>query len=124
VLVANIYNRTKVVGPQPFWVANFVGYNLILRYPWLVEADPKIRFKIGAFKWWNDEELEGRILLISLKDILEDVALGETVYALYLKEYRIQPLFYSKMGIEPSIGDNPSVTDTLRGTTRQVAEIL
>jgi len=33
------------------------------------------------------KELEGRILLISLKDILEDIALGEIVYALYLKEY-------------------------------------
>jgi len=68
-------------------VADFVGYNLILRYSWLAEADLKICFKIGAFKWWNDEELEGRISLISLKDILEDVALGKIVYALHLKEY-------------------------------------
>jgi len=89
-----------------------------------VEVDPKIRFKIGAFKWWNDEELEGCISLISLKDILEDVALGEIVYALYPKEYWIQPLFYSKMGIEPSIGDNPSVMDTLWGTAGQVTETL
>ena len=28
------------------------------------------------------------------------------------------------MGIEPSIGDNPSTTDTPRGTAGQVAEIL
>jgi hypothetical protein len=82
-----MYNRTKVVGPQPFWVADFVGYDLILRYPWLVEVDSKIRFKIGTFKWWNDEELEGCILLISLKDILEDVELDKIVYVLYLKEY-------------------------------------
>ena len=68
--------------------------------------------------------MEGRILLISLKDILEDVALGKIVYALYLKEYRIEPLFYSKMGIEPSIGDNPSTTETLRGAAGQVAETL
>jgi len=68
--------------------------------------------------------LEGRILLISLKDILEDVVLGEIVYALYLKEYWIQPLFYSKIGIKPSIGDNPSVIDTLWGTAGQVMEIL
>jgi len=112
VLVANIHNRTKVVGPQPFWVANFKGYNLILRYPWLAEADPKIRFKTGAFKWWNNKELKGRILLASLKDILEDMALGKIVYALYLKEYQIKPLFHSKMGIEPSIGNNPSITET------------
>jgi len=56
--------------------------------------------------------LEGRILLISLKDILEDMAPGEIVYALYLKEYWIEPLFYSKMGIEPSIGNNPSIMET------------
>jgi len=68
-------------------VANFIGYNLILKYPWLTEVDPKIYFKTGAFKWWNDEELEGRILLISLKDILEDIAPGKIVYALHLKEY-------------------------------------
>ena len=87
VSVADIYNRTKVVGPQPFWAADFIGYNLILRYPWLVEVDPKICFKIGTFKWWNDKELEGRILLISLKDILEDIELDKIVYVLYLKEY-------------------------------------
>jgi len=68
-------------------VADFKGYNLILGYPWLAEVDFKIRFKTGAFKWWNNKELKGRILLASLKDILEDIALGETVYALYLKEY-------------------------------------
>jgi len=68
--------------------------------------------------------LEGRILLISLKDILEDIALGKTVYALYLKEYWIEPLFYSKIGIEPSIGNNPSTMETLRGAAGQVAETL
>ena len=124
VLVANIYNRTKVVSPQPFQAVDFAGYNLILRYPQLIEVDPKIRFKTGTFKWWNDKELKGRILLISLKDILEDIEPDKIVYVLYLKEYQIQPLFYSKMGIEPSIGDNPSIIDTLRGTTGQVAETL
>ena len=124
VLVADIHNRTKVVGPQPFQAANFIGYNLILRYPQLIEVDPKIRFKIGTFKQWNNKELEGRMLLISLKDILEDIELDKIVYILYLKEYQIQPLFYSKIGIEPSIGDNPSITDTLQGTTGQVTEIL
>ena len=89
VLVANIYNYTKVVSLQPFQTANFVGYNLIFRYPQLIEVDFKIRFKIGAFKQQNNKELEGRILLISLKDILENIALGEIVYALYLKEYWI-----------------------------------
>jgi len=124
VLVANIHNCIKVVGPQPFWAANFKGYNLIFGYPWLAEADLKIRFKTGAFKWWNDKELKGYILLASLKDILEDIALGKTVYALYLKKYWIEPLFYSKMGIEPSIGNNPSIIETPRGAARQVAETL
>ena len=32
-------------------------------------------------------ELEGRILLISLKDILEDIELDKIVYILHLKEY-------------------------------------
>jgi len=68
--------------------------------------------------------LEGRILLVSLKDILEDIALGKIVYALYPKEYRIEPLFYGKMGIEPSIGDNPSTTETLWGAARQVIKTL
>ena len=89
VLIADIYNYTKVVGGQLFQAADFVGYNLILRYPQLIKVDSKIRFKIGAFKQQNDKESEGRILLISLKDILGDIALGEVVYALYLKEYRI-----------------------------------
>ena len=57
--------------------------------------------------------MEECILLISLRDILNDIALGKTVYILYLKEYRIQPLFYSKMGVEFYIGKDTSVTDTL-----------
>ena len=122
VSVADMHNHTKVVGPQPFWAADFAGYDLILGYPWLAEADPKIRFKTGAFEWWNDNESEGRISLTSLEDILENIAPDETVYALHPKEYRIQPLFHGKMGIEPNIGENLSATDTLRGIAGQVAE--
>ena len=57
--------------------------------------------------------MEKYILLISLRDILDNIALGKTVYALYLKEYQIQPLFYSKTGVELYIGENTSVIDTL-----------
>ena len=57
--------------------------------------------------------MEEYISLISLRDILNNIVLGETVYTLYLKEYRIQPLFYSKMGVEFYIGKDTSVTDTL-----------
>jgi len=52
------------------------------------------------------------------------MALGKIVYALYLKEYWIEPLFYSKIGIEPSIGNNPSIIETLWGATGQVTETL
>ena len=68
--------------------------------------------------------MEGHILLISLKNILEDIKLDKIVYILHLKEYQIQPLFYNKIGIEPSIGNNPSTINTLQGTTGQVIEIL
>jgi hypothetical protein len=57
--------------------------------------------------------LEDCILLISLRDILKDIVLGKIVYALHLKEYWIQPLFYSKMGIELCIGENIYIIDTL-----------
>ena len=122
VSVTDIHNCTKVVGPQPFWAADFVGYDLILGYPWLAEADPKIRFKTGTFEWWNDQESEGRISVTNLEHILDDVARGETVYVLHPKEYRIQPLFHGSMGIELNRSDDPSTTDTLRGTAGQVAD--
>jgi len=52
------------------------------------------------------------------------MAPGKTVYALYLKEYQIEPLFYSKIGIEPSIGNNPSIMETPQGAAGQVTETL
>ena len=82
-----MHNCTKEVSLQPFWAANFAGYNLIFGYLWLVEVDPKICFKTGTFEWWNNQKLEECISLISLRDILDDITLGEIVYALYLKEY-------------------------------------
>ena len=57
--------------------------------------------------------MEECISLISLRDILDNITLGEIVYALYLKEYQIQPLFYSKMGVEFCIGEDTSITDAL-----------
>ena len=94
-------------------MANFAGYNLIFRYPWLIEADPKIHFKTGTFKWWNNQELEGHISVIILKHMMNNIALGETIYVLHPKEYQIQPLFYNKMGIEPNIGDTPYTINIL-----------
>jgi len=68
-------------------MADFINYNFIFRYFWPIKVDFKIYFKTGIFKQWNDKELERRILLISLKDILEDVVSNKIVYALYLKKY-------------------------------------
>ena len=52
------------------------------------------------------------------------MAPGEIVYALHPKEYQIKPLFYGKMGIKPSIGDNPFIMETLQEAAGQVIEIL
>ena len=57
--------------------------------------------------------MEECILLISFKDLLDNIALGKIVYTLYLKEYQIQPLSYSKTGIELYIGKDTSIINTL-----------
>ncbi len=44
--MTDMYNYTKVVGPQPFWAADFTRYDFIFKYLWLVKADLKIYFKI------------------------------------------------------------------------------
>jgi hypothetical protein len=38
------------VGPQQYWAADFEGYDIVLGFPWLQEADPKIRFSTGEFE--------------------------------------------------------------------------
>ena len=118
-----MHNHTKVVGPQLFWAADFVGYNLIFRYLWLVEADLKICFKTGIFKWWNNQESEGYISVITLKHIINNIALSKIIYVLHPKKYWIQPLFHNKMGMGPNIGDTPYTTDILWGTARQAVDI-
>ena len=50
---------------------------------------------------------------MSLRDILNNITLGEIVYALYLKKYWIQPLSYSKTGVELYIDKDTSRTDIL-----------
>ena len=67
--------------------------------------------------------MESHILIINLKYILDNIALGKTVYILHPKEYQIQPLFYSNIGIEPNINNNPSIIDTPRGTARQAVDL-
>jgi hypothetical protein len=44
---------SKQVGPETFWAADFSGYDLVLGYPWLAEADPCIRFAKGTFEWFT-----------------------------------------------------------------------
>ena len=40
----------KEVPSQQFWEADFRGYDLVLGYPWLSVADPKIRFSTSTFE--------------------------------------------------------------------------
>ena len=61
--------------------------------------------------------------MINLKYILDNITSSKTVYILHLKEYWIQPLFYSNMGIEPNISNNPFIIDTPQGTARQAADL-
>jgi hypothetical protein len=71
----------KIVGPQRFWAANFTGYDLILGYPWLREADPKIRFSTGDFQWWP--EGENRINVVSAEALMYNIQPGERAYVLH-----------------------------------------
>ena len=50
---------------------------------------------------------------MSLKNILNNIALSKIVYALYLKKYQIQPLSYGKTDIKLYISENTSITNTL-----------
>jgi len=43
--------------------------------------------------------------MTTLKHIMNNIALGETIYVLHLKEYQIQPLFHSKTDMEPKRGN-------------------
>ena len=55
---------------------------------------------------------------------MNNITLSETIYILHPKEYWIQPLFYSEMGMEPNIGNNPYTINTPQGTARQVVNTL
>jgi hypothetical protein len=74
---------SKQVGPETFWAADFSGYDLVLGYPWLAEADPCIRFAKGTFEWFTaDAE---RIQLASVSDLFGDLQPGEQPYLLHPK---------------------------------------
>jgi hypothetical protein len=80
----------KDVGPENFWAANFEGYDLVLGYPWLAAADPKIKFSEGWFEWWSADS--SRVELTDTKDLLRDVGPGERVYVLIPGSHRIRPV--------------------------------
>ncbi|KAF2827149.1 hypothetical protein CC86DRAFT_406369 [Ophiobolus disseminans] len=71
----------KSVGPQRFWAADFSGYDLVLGYPWLREADPKILFSTGEVKWWDQEEK--RLSVVSVEHLLKDIQHSERAYVLH-----------------------------------------
>lgn len=73
---------SKLVGPQRFWSARFEGYDLVLGYPWLREADPAIRFSQGTFEWWP-RDASDRIRLFDVEPMLEDLEAGERAYVLH-----------------------------------------
>ena len=54
--------------------------------------------------------------------IINDIALGKTIYVLHPKKYWIQALFYSEMGMEPNVGDTPYTMDIPWGTAGQVVD--
>ena len=58
--------------------------------------------------------------MTTLKYMINNIALGKTIYILHPKEYQIQPLFYSKMGIEPNISNTLYITDIPQRTAGQV----
>ena len=60
---------------------------------------------------------------MNFEHILDNIALGETVYILHPKEYQIQPLFYSELGIKLSKSNNPFITDTLQETAGHIANL-
>ena len=63
------------------------------------------------------------MFFLNLKYILDNIASSEIVYILHLKEYQIQPLSYSELGIKLSKGDNPFTTDTPWGTAGHVMDL-
>jgi hypothetical protein len=73
----------KRVGPETFWAARFHGYDLVLGYPWLAEADPCIRFSTGTFTWFAEDT--ERIYLASASELFTGIGPGEQAYILHLR---------------------------------------
>ncbi|UPX20316.1 uncharacterized protein EKO05_0010552 [Ascochyta rabiei] len=70
----------KTVRPTKFWSTLFVGYDLVLGYPWLAEADPCIRFSTGTYEWFTDDV--ERVQLVTAEQLFSDLEPGEQPYLL------------------------------------------
>ena len=75
-------DNPRTVGPQSFWGGSFTGYDLILGWDWLQEADPMISFRSGTFVW-GELDTTNRLQVCSLDSLLSDVEQGETIYQLH-----------------------------------------
>lgn len=77
----NLHSVYKLLDLQRFQAANFRGYNIVLGYLQLQEADPKIRFSTGQFEW--QENNEDRLEITDAESLLGDISAGERAYVLY-----------------------------------------
>lgn len=68
---ADSNNIRKTVQGQIFWGAEFEGYDAVLGYPWLQEADPRIQFSTGKFDWWDNTD--DRVHLTDAQELLSDI---------------------------------------------------
>lgn len=125
---ADKHGIPKSVGPQTFWAAPFVGYDLILGYPWLAEADPKIRFSDGTFEWWDAEAEHSRIEVAEATALLGDLSLGEQVYALYPGDFSaehsgsaLEDATTTPTPLKPRVPDGQVPESTREGEEEQCA---
>lgn len=119
----------KTVGPQRFWSANFTGYDVVLGFPWLRVADPRIKWSTGYFDWWPDEA--ERVHIVGAADLLEDLAPGERAYVLHPEQFVCNTVAPDLMGAilednlrnapGPGPADQPS-TETTSGPSGDVVQ--
>jgi hypothetical protein len=71
-----------------------VGYDLILGFPWLQEADPWIRFSQGTFDWWPEEA--ERLQVVTEEELFSDLQPNEEAYLMHLSDLRMTQLDRAK----------------------------
>ena len=82
----NSAGTRKLVGLETFWAADFHGYDLVLGYPWLAEADPCIHFAKGTFTWYADRT--ERVFIASVQELFNNLGPGEQPYLLHPQALR------------------------------------